>query len=145
MLKPLLSWLLPCCATGNSDPATMKALLDAKNIGILSAACCDATAPQKDEQIKANLQQAMQQAGDSRPVVFETITAAQQHLRTLESQADEAQKRLIGNVVMLFQSHGLSIFPLLIIDGRVAYYGGVPTAEMIQQRLQRRPLSALNA
>jgi hypothetical protein len=147
VFKPsaLLSWLVPCCATGSSDPGAMKALLDKNNVGILSAACCDSTAGPKDEGLKQNLLKAMEQAGDQRAVIVETITSAQQHMRTLESQADAGQKQLIQNVVALFQANGLSIFPLLIVNGRVAYYGGVPSVEMIQEKLQKQPLTAVGA
>ena len=147
MLKPsaLLSWLIPCCATSSSDPSTLKALLDKNNIGILSAACCDSTAGPKDEGLKDNLRQAMARTGDHRAVVVETITSAQQHMRALEAQADLGQKLLIQNVVTLFQANGLSIFPLLIINGRIAFYGGVPTLALIEQRLQHQPLKVLES
>lgn len=147
MIKPsaLLSWLIPCCATGSSDASAMKALLDKNNVGILSAACCDSTAGPKDEGLKQNLLKAMEQASDPRAVIVETITNAQQHMRTLEAQADAGQKQLIQNVVALFQANGLSIFPLLIVNGRVAFYGGVPSVEMIQEKLQKQPLTALSA
>jgi len=147
VLKPsaLLSWLIPCCATSSSDPSTMKALLDKNNIGILSAACCDSTAGPKDEGLKDNLRQAMARTGDHRAVVVETITSAQQHMRALEAQADLGQKLLIQNVVTLFQANGLSIFPLLIINGRIAFYGGVPTLALIEQRLQRQPMKVLES
>ncbi len=121
------------------------ALLDRNNIGVLSASCCDATSGPKDDGLKKNLLDAMQRCGDNRPVIVETITAAQSHLRALESQADDSQKRLIQNVITLFQANGLSIFPLLIINARVAYYGGVPSAEMIAERLQKQPLTTLGA
>jgi len=123
----------------------MKALLDKNNVGILSAACCDSTAGPKDEGLKQNLLKAMEQASDPRAVIVETITNAQQHMRTLEAQADAGQKQLIQNVVALFQANGLSIFPLLIVNGRVAFYGGVPSVEMIQEKLQKQPLTALSA
>lgn len=147
MFKPsaLLSMLLPCCATGSADPTPVKALLDKNNIGILSAACCDSTAGPKDEELKKNLVDAMKKAGDNRAVIMVTITSAQKHMRALESEADAGQKQLIQSVVALFQANGLSIFPLLIINGRVAYYGGVPSAEMIQERLQAQPLTAMSA
>lgn len=141
----LLSMLLPCCATSSSDPSSIKALLDKNNIGVLSAACCDSTAGPKDEGLKKNLWDAMEKSGDKRAVIVETITSAQKHLRALESQADAGQKQLIQSVIALFQANGLSIFPLLIINGRVAYYGGVPSADMIQERLQKQPLTALSA
>jgi hypothetical protein len=139
----LLSRLLPCCASATSDLSTVQALLDKHNVGILSAACCDATSAPKDEQLKTNVLQAMQASADVRPLVIETITAAQRHLRELGATADDSQKRLVANVVTLFQTHGLSIFPILIINGRVAYYGGVPSAQMIQERLQQQPLAAV--
>ena len=147
MLKPsaLLSWLIPCCATNSSDPSTMRALLDKNNIGILSAACCDATAGPKDEALKASVRQAMERTGDRRAVVVETITSAQQHMRALEAQTDLGQKLLIQNVVTLFQAKGLAIFPLLIINGRVAFYGGVPPIAQIEERLQRQPMKVLES
>jgi hypothetical protein len=123
----------------------MRALLDKNNIGILSAACCDTTAGPKDEALKASLRQAMENTGDRRAVVVETITSAQRHMRALEAQADLGQKLLIQNVVSLFQANGLSIFPLLIINGRVAFYGGVPTLALIEQRLQRQPMKVLES
>jgi hypothetical protein len=123
----------------------MRALLDKNNIGILSAACCDTTAGPKDEALKASVRQAMERTGDCRAVVVETITSAQQHMRALEAQADLGQKLLIQNVVTLFQANGLSIFPLLIINGRVAFYGGVPTLDLIEQRLQRQPMKVLES
>lgn len=141
----LLKMLLPCCATGSADPGAMKALLDKNNIGILSAACCDSTAGPKDEGLKKSLQEAMEKSGDNRAVIVDTITSAQQQMRSLEAQADAGQKQLIQSVVSLFQANGLSIFPLLIINGRVAFYGGIPTAEMIQERLEKQPLTALGA
>ena len=142
MLKPsaLLSWLIPCCATGSSDPSTMAALLDKNNIGILSAACCDSSAGPKDEALRDSLREAMERTGDRRTVVVETITSAQRHMRALEAQANLGQKLLIQNVVTLFQAKGLSIFPLLIINGRVAFYGGVPPIAQIEERLQRQPM-----
>ncbi len=141
----LLSRILPCCATGSSDSSTMKAMLDRNNIGILSAACCDSTASLQDDALRANIDQAMKRIGEKRAVVVESITAAQQQLRTLEAQADSSQRQLIQGVIALFQANGLSIFPLLIIDGRIAFYGGVPTTELIQERLQKRPLTNLSA
>lgn len=146
MFKPntLLGMLLPCCATGSANSGAMKALLDKNNIGVLSASCCDTTAGPKDEGLKKNLADAMAKVGDKRAVIVETITTAQQQMRELEAAGDPAQKQLIQSVVALFQQNGLAIFPLLIINGRVAYYGGVPSAEMIEERLMQ-PLTAMPA
>ena len=146
MFKPsaLLSWLMPCCASGSSDAGALKRLLAKDGVGILSAACCDSTAGAKDEGLRRNLLKAMEQAGDSRAVTMETITSAQRHMRALESEADAGQKQLIQSVVALFQAHGLSIFPLLIVDGSVATYGGVPSVELIKEKLCK-PAAILSA
>lgn len=143
----MLSWLLPGCGgdAKADDAEAVRALLDRENVGILSASCCDATSAPRDEELKANLLQAMQDAGMERAVVCQTITTAQRHLRELSGTVDGPQKQLIANVTTLFQSHGLGIFPLLIIHGRVAFYGGVPSVEQIRQRLQRQPLTSLGA
>ena len=66
-------------------------------------------------------------------------------MRALQAQADLWQKLLIQNVVGLFQAKGLSIFPLLIINGRVAFYGGVPPIAQIEERLQRQPMKVLES
>jgi hypothetical protein len=136
MFKTLFSFLKPCAETGPANVDDLLALLSKDNIGILSAVCCDAKTGAKDEELHANLVQAMEKAGVSRPVVASTITATRQNLRELGAQANDDQKQFKDNLAMLFQSNGLAAFPMLIINGRIAFYGGVPSADMIQQKLQ---------
>jgi hypothetical protein len=139
MTSTLMRALLPACCTSSSTPdeaAGFQALLDARHIGVLSAACCDATAAGKDEALQANLQQAMAAERDTRPVVMQNITSAQRHLRALGADTPAPQRQLVDSVVSLFQSHGLAVFPLLIVDGRVAFYGGAPSVELIRAKLR---------
>jgi hypothetical protein len=142
-LNQLLAWLMPCCATEHADPEHTRAALSPEHIGILSASCCDSSAPAKDQQLHTNVSAALQRCGDARAIVVTNITAAQSHLRQLEAEPNPHQKRLIDTVVALFQTHGLSIFPVLIINGKVAFYGGVPSTEMICDTLQAQPATTL--
>lgn len=87
----LLKMILPCCATGSSDPGAMKALLDKNNIGILSAACCDSTAGAKDEGLKKSLREAMEKSGDNRAVIVDTITSASSSCAALKHKPTPAR------------------------------------------------------
>jgi hypothetical protein len=144
-LNSLLAWLIPCCAKESSDPSHTRAALSPEHIGILSARCCDSSAALRDTQLHANVSAALQRCGDTRSIVVTSITAAQSHLRQLEAEATPEQKRLIETVAALFQTHGLSIFPILIINGRVAFYGGVPNTDMICDTLQAQASAAVRA
>lgn len=129
-----------CAITGCSTPAggnadSLRAALSKDNIGIISASCCDASAPAKDEALKANVASAMKAAGDTRTVAIETITTAQKYLRSSEFQVGTSEKVLVESVMALFQSSGMAIFPLLIVDGKLASYGGVPTVDQIKAKL----------
>ncbi len=125
-----------CCPDNVPALPATQVLFGRDTIGILSASCCDATAAIRDDELNANLRGAMAIADDRRPVVFENITAAQRRMRQLDANADIGQKALANQVASLFQANGLSVFPMLVINGRLAFYGGVPSVEMIQQKLQ---------
>lgn len=129
-----------CAITGCSTPAggnadSLRAALSKDNIGIISASCCDASAPAKDEALKANVSAAMKATGDKRAVAVETITTAQKYLRGTDFHVGAGEKQLVESVMSLFQSSGMAIFPLLIVDGKLASYGGVPSVEQIKGKL----------
>ena len=127
-------------STGPSAPgsAPLHALLGAGRVGILSAACCDAMSRPKDEQLARHLAEAMQHTGSQRPVVQATLTATRQQLRELGSAADTATAAFQDELSSVFQTHGLAAFPLLIVDGQIAFYGGVPSPDAIASSLARR-------
>ncbi|MBI1889569.1 MAG: hypothetical protein HYS18_02880 [Burkholderiales bacterium] len=122
--------------------ANLNALLNKDGIAILSAACCDSLASTKDEALKTNLKRAMEETGVNSNVTESTITETRKQLRELGANADEAQKQFKDNLASLFQSHGLAAFPMLFIGGRIAFYGGVPSTEMIQKKLSEAALPA---
>lgn len=138
----LLRFFKPSCANGRCDTAkagTVQELLSKENIGILSASCCDSSTQGKDELLASHLAQAMESAGLERQVIFSTITATRQELRDLGANVDGDIKVFRENLVGLFQGQGLSAFPMLVIGGKIAFYGGVPAIDQIQQKLQTPP------
>lgn len=137
----LLRFFKSGCSTGSCDTAqsNVQELLSHQKVGILSASCCDATTQAKDEQLASNLSAAMEKAGVERQVVFSTITATRQQLRDLGAQVDDDVKTFKENLAGLFQGQGLSAFPILMVDGKIAFYGGVPSVDMIAQKLQAPP------
>lgn len=125
-----------CSAPAAENADNLKAVLSKQNIGVLSASCCDAMAPMLDEQLKVNLQAAVDATGDKRQIALETVTTAQKHLRQPSFEVTADEKQLIESIMRLFQAQGMSIFPMLIVNGRVASYGGVPSVDDIKAKLQ---------
>jgi hypothetical protein len=138
----LLRFFKPSCSTGACDTATagtVQELLIKENIGILSASCCDSSTQGRDELLASNLAQAMERAGLERQIIFSTVTATRQQLRDLGAHVDGDIQVFKENLVGLFQGQGLAAFPILVIGGKIAFYGGVPTIDQIQQKLQTSP------
>lgn len=129
-------WSAGSCETGSGS---VQELLSKEKIGILSASCCDSSTQARDEQLASNLSAAMEKAGVERQVVFSTITATRQQLRDLGAQVGDDVKTFKENLAGLFQSHGLAAFPMLIVNGKIAFYGGVPSIDMLAQNLRTTP------
>lgn len=101
------------------------------SIVILSASCCNPLAIPGDNKLKKNVTGALTNLGIDLEVHLVTITSAQSHMNSLPAQHKELGNKLMG----LFQSKGIGAFPALIINGKIAFYGGVPQVEQIQEKL----------
>lgn len=130
LLNGAKSWLF-----GKHDPTRVAALLAPGGVGILTARCCDPGAVAGDERLLQALEEARNRRGLDFTVTVETITAAHKSLRALSGALNGPQQRLVEQLMALFQTKGLAMFPVLIIDGKLAFYGGVPTAAMIEEKL----------
>jgi len=118
-----------------NDPKKFLNLMEANHIGILSAQCCNSSAVAMDEELIQNVNKAMGNTSVALEIHFETITTAQKSLRSFSGKLTDSQNALVNKIMSLFQVKGLSVFPVLIINGELAFYGGVPTVEMIQKKL----------
>ena len=116
---------------GDNKPSAF----DPNVIGVLSASCCNATSATLDTQVMTNLQAAMALACDHRLVIVENVTSLRKNMKQLRANADSGRRALLESIQALFQDNGLSVFPMLIINGRVAFYGGVPEVDRILEVL----------
>jgi len=103
------------------------------SIVILSASCCNPLAIPGDNKLKKNVTEALTNLGMDIEVHLLTITSAQSHMNSLPAQYKGLGTKLMG----LFQSKGIGAFPALIINGEIAFYGGIPQVEQIQKKLER--------
>lgn len=118
-----------------SSEGGLARLLEVDSIAMLSAVCCNPRAAHMDQELRRNLEHALAELRLDVPIYVETITAAQAQLRSVTPCLEPEQQRLIASVLTLFQSHGLGVFPILIVNRKVAFYGGVPTPDMLLRRL----------
>lgn len=111
-------------------------ILSPGNIGYLSASCCNPAAVPDDEELTRNVEQAQERLGLSLELFKETLTHAQASLPSTAGSLDEQQKGVVGKVMTLFSTRGLEAFPMLFIDGDLAFYGGTPTVDQITERMR---------
>lgn len=127
----MLEWLLG----GSGSESKVKQLLAPGNIGYLSASCCNPMAAPLDEQLETNLRQALSNLHLNIEIHKETLTGAQASMRSAMTQMSLKQGKVGAKVMSLFSTKGLAAFPCVFISGDLAFYGGVPTTEAIQEYL----------
>ncbi|MGY4828574.1 hypothetical protein ACVNIS_08360 [Sphaerotilaceae bacterium SBD11-9] len=110
-------------------------LLGPGHVVVLSAACCDAMSSPKDDEMAANLAQAMELAGGNYTIALATLTDTQKQLRAHGTALEGIASTFRDQLSTLFQTQGLAAFPLLLVEGQLAFYGGVPSPKAIAQRL----------
>jgi hypothetical protein len=134
-LQALKQMFNPHSSSTTIEAASLAEMLDSGSVALISAACCDAMSTPRDEELAANLAAAMKQAGLARPVAFGTLTGTRQQLRDRASTLEGPALAFRDQLGALFQTEGLAAFPLLLVGGRIAFYGGVPSVEAIADKL----------
>lgn len=128
----------PSVGSGTADTRaddSLRAVLREDAIAIISASCCAPMASEKDEALKNNIVAALKDSGRSGAYSFISITDAQRALPRVTPELEPAAQRVITQIQMLVSSQGFSIFPILVIDRKVSFYGGIPTPDMIKEKL----------
>lgn len=134
-LQALRQLFNPTYASPSGNTARLDELLSSGSVAVISAACCDAMSTPKDEELAANLTAALESTNLKLPVAFGTLTETRQQLRDAGSALDSVAVEFRNQLGALFQTQGLAAFPLLLLDGRVAFYGGVPSIGDIADKL----------
>lgn len=119
----------------DADIAQVKRALGNEAVVVLSTSCCMPGTNDVDEQIEKAAQAALSAAKLDWPVLTITVTTAQTILPKITSELNAAEGALAQQVSELFMAHGLSAFPIVIVDQKLLSYGGVPDQTMIQDAL----------
>ncbi|HGM5584983.1 hypothetical protein D3C76_523310 [compost metagenome] len=119
----------------DAEIAQVKRALGNEAVVVLSASCCMPGTNEVDEQIEKAAQAALAAAKLDWPVLTVTVTTAQSILPKITSELNAAEGALAQQVSELFMAHGLSAFPIVIVDQKLMSYGGVPDQAMIQDAL----------
>lgn len=126
------------CGSQNSNDAlvSLRAVMRSDSIGIISASCCAPLAAKQDDILRANVEIALEETGAALPVTLISITEAQKALtRVKNGELEPSEYRLVEQIQSLVATQGLSIFPILIVNRKLAFYGGVPGPEKIVSKL----------
>ena len=121
------------CSGAEADDTldSLRAVLGSDGVGIVSARCCAPTSANQDDALEGNLREALSSIGRAPDYHVISITDAQKMLPKLKAELAAPQQRLVSQIQMMVATQGFSIFPILVIGGKVAYYGGLPSPEMI--------------
>lgn len=118
------------------DPEILKTIIAPGSIGVISAKCCNPASSAEDQRLIEVLEASIKKCGIEKTVNLETITVAQKSLRSLSNELTDKNKALVNKITALFNTKGLNIFPITIIDGDIEFYGGVPSEEMVIKKLR---------
>lgn len=129
----MLEWLF-----GSKSDNKIVQVLAPGHVGYLSASCCNPAAGPVDEQLVRNLKEAMTNLGLDLEIHKETLTGAQAGMRSAMAHLSIKQGKVVTKVLGLFSSKGLMAFPMVFVDGDVAFYGGVPSTAEIEEYLRPR-------
>ncbi|MES2319409.1 MAG: hypothetical protein V4631_18165 [Pseudomonadota bacterium] len=124
-------------ASREQDEAALRQALSGKTAAIISASCCSAGAGAQDEVLHARVKAMLDEKGLDWPIVVVTITQAQSALGKVAATVGEVERGLCQEIQGLFMNHGLAVFPALIVDQKLICYGGVPSVEQLQTRLDQ--------
>lgn len=134
----MFKWL-PCCSSkpeGKTGSPPIEQALQANAVAVISMACCMPGSESADDATIAAVTQGMQTLGEPTTPVVVSATDAQKLAMGVPAHYDEASRRVVEQVMALFTQHGMGVFPVVIIDRQIAFYGGSPTADQVVSRVQ---------
>ena len=100
----------------------------AVNAVILSGACCNPGLAGLDEKIQARIKEIANKKQLQVNISVVPISAAAFGGLGLGEKTDKAVRELVGG-------KGMSVLPVVIFDGAIAFYGGLASAGLIEEKL----------
>ena len=104
--------------------------MKAVNVVILSGACCNPTLAGVDEKIQARVKEVATESEMQVNISIVTISAAAfGGIVGVTKEVDAFIRRLIAD-------KGMSVLPVVIFDGNIAFYGGLASTTLIAEKLK---------
>ncbi|MBT0962399.1 hypothetical protein [Denitromonas iodatirespirans] len=128
-----------CCAADTASPSGIEPIERALQPGttaVISVACCTPGAAGGDEEVLAAVAQGLKLLGDERVPLLVSATEAQKFAMGMPAHLDAPARRAVEQVVALFSQHGMGIFPVVMVDRQIVFYGGIPTPDQLAQRVR---------
>lgn len=117
-------------------------ILKPGSVAVLSASCCNPAASATDEVVLERVRSACASLGlDPSKVRLETVTDAKTALPGLQARLNKQQAAVVEKLTSLFMTNGLDVFPMLLINGELAFYGGAPEPAKIESKLREMTAS----
>lgn len=126
-------------ATTDETAQTLRDTLKPGGVGVISASCCAPGSAEADKRMLSATNAALQAQGREPSCLLVSITDAQRALPKVAPALSAAEQRLVTQIQSLVSTQGFSVFPLLVVDQKIAFYGGVPTTQMVADKL--RPMA----
>lgn len=128
-------------ATTDDTAQTLRDTLKPGGVGVISASCCSPGSVESDKRMLSAANAALQEQGREPSCLLVSITDAQRALPKVAPGLSPAEQRLVTQIQSLVSTQGFSVFPVLVVDQKIAFYGGVPTSRMVADKL--RPLAVV--
>jgi hypothetical protein len=95
---------------------------------VASFACCNPAVKPQDQQFLARIREALEVTNVKAQIELATAT-------DLVNRLGEEQVRVVGP---LLKRYGTAIAPMMLVDGELELYGGVPPLEKIIEVVRKR-------
>lgn len=118
-------------------PVALETALQPLSVAVVSIACCGMGSASDDVLALRAVSEGMQLADAQGDVALVSAMDAQRYAGNIPSSAEPTVKRLVQQITALYTQHGFAAFPIVLIDRRVAFYGGIPSAEQFAERHRR--------
>lgn len=128
-----------CCATPDAASPEIESIekaLQPGAVAVISIACC-MPGGAGDEAVLKVVSEGLAAADVAQAPILVSATEAQKFAMKMPGHLDASARRAIEQVMALFAQHGMSIFPVVLVDRHIAFYGGAPTAEQFSTRVRQ--------
>jgi len=102
--------------------------METVNVIILSGSCCNPQLATLDEKVQVRINEIASKKQIQVNMSVVPISSAAFGGIGLSKEADKAVRELIA-------SKGMSILPIVFFDGSIAFYGGLASANLIEEKI----------